>query len=810
MAPQTRNRGNKSADGSYKSTTPAPKQKRFPGRRAQLKTYGSPRPTLKPLKQETLTQMQWVSPSMQEDLLKLEDEDEDEDDAEEPGESEVPPAVEVKSRKRTRGNRRKTAGDELPNDEKPKGSKRRKTLGDIPSPNPTRNFQTQTLTQCLDKSIVRDQVDDSEGDDDNALILETPKKPEKHISLGTDNAKPEQQPEYRSSVPTLIQSVTPTNKRRIEIPSSTSPLTPMLTRSFSPEHRDSPLKGKSTNAATLSPIIKTPSRRIIPDSYSTAHSSPAAALSTSTSKATPNKKLRFDLPEDKENITPGRKEPKPPKSPKDTSSRTPLQELPEEPRTDQEIPDSDYDSDATESTIVEDNVAPNEDNIPSTDDPEPAETCYGVIGDETQAEILLSADELSRELSESDSLEGSRSRSATPTPKPKKKEPLRTAKDISTPTRRPGSTTKQVQISSPQRGPTDENTPNAHTQIYTQGVESQRLPLEEIRALGPQTPNSDIMVSLHPEPLAMILDRSKNHEFRTWKIPPSVSRIWIYSTRPTSELRYMCILSPPKVPGEIQDEKGVGNVEFNQGTMNANFAYEIVQVYELNNPVPLNEMKKKGWVNSAPQKYIWVPPAVVGELTGNLKYALFGGEEQAAETATLLPTSPNVSESQEIKAQIQDDVDYSTQHPSSERGNDMVASSPVSRKSAGKRKQLEQNRDGTNPTPSKMLLGPSTRSDPAPSSERVRGFVRSSQATTVSSPTISPEKSLPQPINLSSQPSAINYNSSSPILFRNARNNSLRSSQFQTRSQMLPDSLINGEIQEPPPIIWDSADEESD
>ncbi|KAI1454457.1 hypothetical protein F4805DRAFT_439620 [Annulohypoxylon moriforme] len=822
MPPQTRSRGKPSAGGSYRSTAAAPKQQLFPARRKHVKTYGRPRSSRRDPKQETLTQMAFVSPSMPEDPLISEDEDEDENDHVE--EQEVSAPVEVtKPKKRARESRRKTAGDEIVTNEKPRDTKRRKTLGDVPPSNPSSSFHTQTLTQLL--SVKNEDEQDglwqiNDSDDDVAdLIMETPTKPN-HTSSKVYETLPEPQAGTKSSIPSVVQSVTPINRRqRSVIPSSSTTVTTPSETPIAPRFsmtQNSPLAGKSTNLNAPSPIIKklnkTPKLvedRVIQDSYGTSHSSPATSVQSPTAKVTPIKQLRFNIPpDDKENYTPTRTEPKPPKAPGEGTSRIPLKE----------IPDSEYDSDETHmegEEVIRAHIRAHHDipagNVPDTDDPndpEDPETCYGDIGVETQAEF-----ERIRGLDESDSLEESRSRSATPTPKPKRKQKqiLRAsqAASDSTPVSASASVVKETPLSSPRREPLDENVADAHTQVYTQGFESQRLPLDTIRSLGIQTDNSDIMVSLHPEPLARILDQTKDHEFRVWKIPPTVSRIWIYSTRPFSELKYMCLLSDPKIPGEIENEKGIGNAEFNQGKQTAKFAYEIKQVYELNNPVSLEEMKKKGWVSAAPQKYIWVPQAVVGELTANLKCALFGQEEKDAEDA-LMAGSPNVTESQELKAQLQSDVDYSTQHQSSGNVNEAIPSTQSPIKSSGRKSQSGDIRDFVKPAMPRLSSGFSVQSQREPLGERSQGSVRPSQATTVSSPAISPEKSLPQAILITSEASAHSIHSSSPTAYRNARNSSLRSSQFLTRSQMLPDSLVNEEIQEPPPIIWDSEDEQSD
>ncbi|KAI2628847.1 hypothetical protein GGR54DRAFT_589033 [Hypoxylon sp. NC1633] len=840
MAPQTRSHTRSSAGVSYKSTPAAPKQQIFPHRRHIVKTYGRSRTVRRDPKQSTLTQMDFVSPSIPDDLLVPEDDDDLED-------SEAPAPVAVKAarpKKRAREPRRQTTGDELAVNAKPRDAKRRKTLGDIPSSNRSSNLHTQTLTQMLPAKEGEDEenvlfISDSEAENDADTIIETPTKAVYKTPSKVNGPMPDEQAEVRSSVPSLIRSVTPIN--RIKLPGPSIPPTTAARQELyglAPPDK-SPLTSKSTNISAPPPIIrsihKTPRDRaqVIPDTYSTSRSSPTTPTSRSTVK-----KLRFaddedlleDLPDDKENITPGRKGPKVRKPPRQTPDRAPLQEVldsqpledpdPDPPETtsgsDRTVPDSDEDDfDETEDEQAEEVVDDVQDlppgeggNVPLPDDPQAAETLYGGIGVETQAELILSVDQLTREIDDSDSTESCRSRSVTPTPTSKQKgtprqtQVSRTSAPPSTPI------VEETPLSSPKHGRSDEKSSKAQTQMFTQGFESQRLPLEAIHALGPLTHNSDIMVSLHPGPLARILDGTKNHEFRSWCLPDSVTRVWIYSTRPHSELKYMFTLGPPKHPGEIQDEDGIGNAEFNQGATKGKYAYEILQVYELNNPVSLAEMREKGWVKEPPQKFKYLGPAIVGELTANLKCALFGGEEQETEDAMVADRAGD-TESQELRAQLQGDVEYSTHHPSSSDNPQVIPSSQSSRRAAIKRKQSDI-RTFVKPSMSRLQSGSSVQSRSAPPSQIQHSFVRPSQASTVSSPAISPEKSLPRVISISSELSGSHALSSSPLLTRNARTHSLRSSQFQTRSQLLPDSLINDEIQEPPPIIWDSADEQSD
>ncbi|TRX94348.1 hypothetical protein FHL15_004815 [Xylaria flabelliformis] len=861
MPATTQSRGKSSATTIYKPTPAAPKQKEFSYRRRSVKkTYGRSRPK-REMKQETLTQMDFTSSAMR-DFIDLDDDDEkaeekgekeqDEDEDEETKliELEPPrPAEKVKVKANSRSSRRRTAGEELDADEKLRKSKRRKTLGDSPDSYPSSSYHTQTLTQMLSTNDSEEdpwRIEDSQDLEDSKLVMETPRKPSSY------HGKSEAQ-ENVASVPSLVLSVTPANRqKRTEVPSSNSPQTPILLR-YSPPSHHSPLMAKSTNVGAPSPILKPPRKwprdSVVPDSYSTAHDSSPVPSEKSTVKATPSKKLRFNIPEDKENITPGRTKPKSPKPKSQPTGRRPLQEVPDSDEDlDEEDPDeTEYETEDDEFG-AQDPESPTPKrflNVPPTKDTEP-ELEPSQIGDHPLEgaieQVVPSESRLpSRELGLDDEItsvpdyeseSGASSDSGLEVQDPHlerldvvtSNQELDQEPDTEVEAQTPetprakegviesGSTFVVEQTGEPSPSEQDENENEDNEEdeedelspsqnyLYTQGLESQRLPLDSIRALGPQTPHSDIMVSLHPEHIAKIVDRSKNHEFRAWKIPQPVSRIWIYITRPECELKYMCRFSEAKVPGEIEDDEGVGNIEFNQGKKSAKFAYEILQVYELNNPVSLDEMKRKGWVKGAPQKYTYIPPAVVGELTANLRCALFEDKPQSQSAS-----HQGVSESQELKAQLQSDADYSTQHYSEETMDEIIPASQTPRKNSESSKGEANTQDFARPTLSRIFsTSSSTGLPPFPPSQRQRNLVRASQATTVSqassSPVMTPRRTGRHPIPLPS---------SSPTALRRIHS-SLRSSQFPTTSQMLPDSLLNDDIQEPPPIIWDSADEHSD
>ncbi|EON97217.1 hypothetical protein UCRPA7_7323 [Phaeoacremonium minimum UCRPA7] len=322
--------------------------------------------------------------------------------------------------------------------------------------------------------------------------------------------------------------------------------------------------------------------------------------------------------------------------------------------------------------------------------------------------------------------------------------------------------------------------------------------------MGPQTDRSDIIISIHPEHVERIAAGTKNHEFRDYRIPQTVSRIWIYVTKPVCELQYMAIISEAKQPGEINDEKGVGNAEFNKGKM-SKFAYELQQVYQLNNPVSIETMKENGWVGAPPQKYIYVPPAVVGQLMGNLRCALFFDEHDQHDVG--------ISVSQEVEMQLRSDITHATQLLSSD-GIEMVPSSqePTPR----------QNNSHSKPESfAKPMLpvksGPTTRSQATPTKRNNDTFIRPSQATTVSEvssppPAQTPEKSSvprrPQPCSsVPTLPDDLDADvdvDESPIALRLPQGQGQGQFSIGSSQVLLQDSLINDDDVRRPPVGWES------
>ncbi|GKT57855.1 hypothetical protein ColTof4_09837 [Colletotrichum tofieldiae] len=806
MPPQTRSGGRVTAapppDRVYKSVTPA-KQAKFPHRRTEVRTYSARKPTARipNHQQKTLTQMFETTRSspVRFDLS---------DDEETPA---------------------------------PK-KKRRKTVGDEPTP--SSSFHTQTLTQMSRRSSEQSPAGEEEEDvwqfqpSDDEAEKNPPVLPSANDK---ENQVPGKKPPSRT--PSVVPQ-TPTNKRIIlEIPSSQgSPLTPMLAR-YSPAPRRSPLKNKSTN--TMSPLpkltgsVKRPRTLTVQDSYATTGSQSSVQL-TSPSKMPlqPAKNVRFITPhptaslammeeeeeEEEEEETEGEEQEGRDVSPSPRRpSRPPLREIADsEDESDElEILDEEaegYEAVGDETQFQMDQLLASSEERHASKEASPAEegdsdkenVAPSVSEeDEEEATVVLSKPFAFPKLGRLDSNASDRRETVeviTSSPEPTRNSGSSVINEASGETNDESisQTPTQSQKTPKTMGKAPVETPKTP---HTQGLESQRLPQDVVDGMGPQGDRTDIFISIHPEHMEEIVAGRKNHEFRNYKIPHTVSRMWLYITQPVAELMYMACFSDAKSPGEI-DEDGIGNANFNQ-KKGSKFAYHLYKVYELNDPLSLQYMMDRDYLHGPPQKYTYVPPAVVGHLMANLRCSVYGDDEDEEDEAEPEPEtgrggslhvavgpSQDRTISQELAEQIRSDIEHSTQHHSSD-ADLLVPSSQTPTKSRRK--------FGTELHLTKPTLPPTPFS--RPSNPTPRRAVRPSQATTVSqasSPSHSPFKSVPRPAHAnSSLPIFVDDEDDSPIRLPPSTFQ-LDSSQLLSKSQMLPESLLLEGRGDDEDIVFDS------
>ncbi|KAK5662040.1 hypothetical protein OQA88_10153 [Cercophora sp. LCS_1] len=807
MPPKTRSRAKAPASRIYHSS-PAPQQALFPPRTRIVKTYGKRGTVVRPLRQQTLTQLDYVTQNSDREALELE-------------EDEV----------------------ELSEPIKKQSKNRRKTLGD--TPNSSSHTHTQTLTQFLsEKSFnseggnvdnpltIRDSEDEDEDEDEDL-----PELPSGHDADAMSR---------KDKASSLIPETPSHKKIKVnldEVPSSQpTPFTPMLGR-YSLMSGRSPLIERSTNVdappPTAETISKIPRNITIQDTFSSSRS-PVSSM--------PSDPPVVETPVHRPRRQPLGEIPVPAAEHRDESvllgEETPVPRSGKEnrKRAFYEIPDSDEESAFSPSPLKPASARQANKKRLSFDPRSEPESAL-----EPQLEPELPGGV--KESVESTSSDDEDEPPGTPTPLARKVNVE--LPPLSSPSVYEETPQKSRQKSSPAVPQTvrRETQPKHHvpaqrstqrytqhgaqgTQFYTQGFESQRVPLDVLRSLGPITDRSDILISVDPETADLIFTGQKDHEFRNYKLPPQATRCWIFIQHPVGELRFMATIGSAKERGEIEDGSGLGNPEFNNGALGYRFAHELIQVYELNNPVPLASMQNHGLGNGPPQQWKYIPPATVGMLLGNLQRALFIDRDQEVPPDALREIEEDgevgdddidISISQELEKQIRSDIIQSTQmHSDLEHGDVIPAtqeshSLPKAVTSASKAATPKAGNNGGFSRPalptaasrsSERIRGRKQKqpSRKTPSTRKKSNCIPPSQATTVSqssTPDVSPEKpSIPRPALGSSVPSSDFLDEGSPI--RLPRGVVAGSSQG-----VMLDSLLVDDIR-PPPELWQLEDDDDD
>ncbi|TEY38468.1 hypothetical protein BOTCAL_0489g00020 [Botryotinia calthae] len=613
----------------------------------------------------------------------------------------------VEEESKRRAKRRRTMDDE-PEAKKSKGSKnRRKTLGEeerIPS------FSTQTITQ-LDYWPLSGAREPEEPEDDPS-IYDVPVSSSPAFQSLRRSPRKLSKPVASDPAQLMPPPQTPRHRKILEIPSSQSPATPTSSQFGGSARKGSPLKEQSINVIvpfslrsnTIMNAENIPKLKI-EDTYETG-TDESQVLRTPSKHSSPAKTVRFAIPDH---------------SPESLAEETPIKEehatqrdsslsptrrfgTPAPKNMKFEILDSDAEDEEEESQVVANtplgntsdhegstNIGDTIGNIvgkpeqggehsaddtirePERDveqDSKLPETCYGDIGAERQfeAEQTMYSSSLSdvRENTPlSDDVAGTVSYGSSQLPQTQY------------------ATTQHIQTQYSQSHRTGTQYTQKQTQFGTsQYPESQRLSTQHLDAMAPRSDSSDVFISIYSADMENIISREKNHEFRSYSFPVTVSRIWIYQTRPLSTLTHMAVIGPPKAPGEIKNLDGLGNGEFNKGEKRSRFAYEILELYALANPMTLEELKSRQWFKAAPQKYVKVPPAVLGELIANLLPPLFTQSSSVENThsASILHRKSSTStESQEVQNQITNNIQQfsHTQTPSSSPPLSPPSSPPI-------------------------------------------------------------------------------------------------------------------------------------
>jgi len=112
-----------------------------------------------------------------------------------------------------------------------------------------------------------------------------------------------------------------------------------------------------------------------------------------------------------------------------------------------------------------------------------------------------------------------------------------------------------------------------------------------------------IYISIKPKYLRLIESGEKTYEFRNYYPKEKIDILYVYESSPTCQLKYIIELGNViKRPNKI-NEMGIGNEEFNQG-IKTKYAYQIKSIKSLEEPIELNELRKK-YKFTAPQAFAY-------------------------------------------------------------------------------------------------------------------------------------------------------------------------------------------------------------
>lgn len=133
----------------------------------------------------------------------------------------------------------------------------------------------------------------------------------------------------------------------------------------------------------------------------------------------------------------------------------------------------------------------------------------------------------------------------------------------------------------------------------------------------PKSSRTDVILPMTNDYMQQIVRGEKNHEFRRYRLAPSVQRIWFYLNAPFSHIAYVCEIDGARTrsPGDTPlVEDGLGNKEFNKRHPDwdgYDYAYRVRSVYRLFIPITLAEMKATYGIKSAPRGLVYTPQVLL-------------------------------------------------------------------------------------------------------------------------------------------------------------------------------------------------------
>lgn len=115
------------------------------------------------------------------------------------------------------------------------------------------------------------------------------------------------------------------------------------------------------------------------------------------------------------------------------------------------------------------------------------------------------------------------------------------------------------------------------------------------------TQRNDVLMSIREKQMQDIVRGIKNYEYRKSPIPQITKKVWFYTMSPVAAVQYVAQIGHTKQPGEVPEDGGLGNTDFNDGLKDSKFGYHIDNLWKLAAPIKLEQAMQKGYLQSPPR-----------------------------------------------------------------------------------------------------------------------------------------------------------------------------------------------------------------
>lgn len=79
----------------------------------------------------------------------------------------------------------------------------------------------------------------------------------------------------------------------------------------------------------------------------------------------------------------------------------------------------------------------------------------------------------------------------------------------------------------------------------------------------------------------------RNYEYKKYLLPQTLQRVWFYAVVLVSAFPYVAQISHGKKPGEVPEDGGGGNKDFNDGLKKGKSGYEVQVPWKLAVPLKI-------------------------------------------------------------------------------------------------------------------------------------------------------------------------------------------------------------------------------